>query len=77
MTPVEQIARGFKMDEATWERRASPWSVWTRFAALLLLTLAAWSRVWLGWRAVIPLALALLWTWIDSHVFSKPDSTDD
>jgi hypothetical protein len=65
------------MDEATWERHANPWSVWTRFTAMPLLVLAVWSRAWLGRRAVVPMTVALLWTWLNPRVFSKPVSTDN
>ncbi|MEM1453414.1 MAG: DUF6653 family protein, partial [Planctomycetota bacterium] len=34
------------MDERTWMRHASPWSVWTRFFTCVpLISLAVWSRV--------------------------------
>lgn len=77
MTLEERIARAFRMDEATWERHANPWSVWTRFTALPLLVLAAWSRAWLGRRAAVPLALSLLWTWLNPRIFGRPRSTDN
>jgi len=77
MTLEERIARGFRMDDVTWERHANPWSVWTRFTALPLVILAVWSRAWLGRRAVVPVALSLLWTWINPRIFSKPRSTDN
>ena len=47
MTLEEKIARSFSMSEDTWQRHSNPWSVWTRFTALPLIILAAWSRVWL------------------------------
>ena len=68
--------RLMRMDEATWARHANPWSVWTRFSCLPLLILAIWSRVWLGWWALVPLALALFWTWINPRAFPPPDRTD-
>ncbi|MCA8931790.1 MAG: hypothetical protein KDA49_04945, partial [Rhodospirillaceae bacterium] len=51
------VAGAFRMDDATWARHASPWSVWTRVPIALLLVLAIWSRVWLGWWALLPVAL--------------------
>src|SRR3954467_6144112 len=71
------IARAFAMDEATWLRHANPWSVWTRVATLPLLVLAAWSRAWLGWWALVPVALVLLWTWWNPRLFPVPLSTDN
>ena len=47
------------MDERAWARHANPCSAWTRILAPLpLLALAIWSRVWIGWRCLVPLALA-------------------
>ena len=69
--------RGMAMDDATWMRHANPLSVWTRFTCLPLIVLAVWSRVWLGWWAVVPLALALWWTWVNPRAFPPPASTDN
>ena len=69
--------RGMKMDDATWARHSNPWSVWTRFSCLPLIVLAIWSRVWLGWWCLVPLALALGWTWLNPRAFPPPTSTDN
>ena len=69
--------RGMAMDENTWARHSNPWSVWTRFSCLPLILLAIWSRVWLGWWALVPLGLALLWTWVNPRAFPPPVSTDN
>ena len=61
-----------RMDEATWARHANPLSVWTRFTCLPLLILAIWSRVWFGWWSLVPIALALFWTWINPRAFPPP-----
>ena len=57
------------MDDETWARHANPWSVFSRFTCLPLIALAIWSRVWLGWWSMIPLALALFWTWYNPRAF--------
>ncbi|MEM7489436.1 MAG: DUF6653 family protein [Pseudomonadota bacterium] len=57
------------MDDAAWRRHANPWSVWTRFTVLPLIMLAVWSRVWLGWGAVVPVAAALVWAWWNPRAF--------
>ncbi len=65
------------MDDRTWLRHASPWSVWTRFFTMIpLLSLAIWSRVLIGWYALIPLALTLAWVWYNPRAFPPPASTD-
>lgn len=64
-----------RMNDATWKRHASPWSVWTRFLILPLLVLAIWSRVWIGWWCFAPIALLILWTAVNPRAFPKPPST--
>lgn len=69
--------RLMSMDEASWRRHCNPWSGWTRMATTLpLLSFAIWSRVWLGWWALIPVALALLWIWINPRAFKAPARFD-
>ncbi len=60
------------MSDATWRRHANPWSAWTRFTILPLLAMAVWSRVWLGWWCLVPVALVLTWTWINPRAFPPP-----
>jgi hypothetical protein len=60
------------MNDETWERRANPLSVYSRFLCLPLIVAAIWSRVWLGWWAVVPLALAIGWTFLNRRLFSAP-----
>ena len=64
------------MDDAAWARHANPWSVYSRFSCLPLIALAVWSRVWLGWWALVPLALALAWTWLNPRLFGPPAELD-
>ena len=74
MTLGKRVASAFRMDDDTWERHANPWSVWSRTTALPALILAAWSRVWIGWWALVPGLIALLWTWLNPRLFGKPSS---
>jgi hypothetical protein len=65
------------MDDRVWLRHANPWSVWTRILTPLpLLALAIWSRVWLGWGAWGPVALALVWIWVNPRLFGVPAALD-
>ncbi|MEM9439682.1 MAG: DUF6653 family protein [Pseudomonadota bacterium] len=68
--------RVMSMDEETWARHANPWSVYTRFTCLPLVALAIWSRVWLGWWSLIPLAAALFWIWYNPRAFPPVSSND-
>lgn len=71
------IEKSFQMTDDVWERHANPWSVWTRFTALPVLILAFWSRKWLHRGALVPIAAAILWTWLNPRLFPKPESTDN
>lgn len=74
MTLERRIARAFRLDEDGWARHANPWSGWSRVATLPLLAAAVWSRVWLGWWAVVPIVLVLLWIWLNPRAFGPaPD----
>lgn len=64
------------MDDDVWARHANPWSVFTRFTCLPLIVLAIWSRVWIGWWALGPLTLALLWTWGNPRLFAAPKTME-
>ena len=64
------------MDDATWARHANPWSVYTRFTCLPLIALSIWSRVWLGWWSLLPLATALVWTWCNPRAFAPAKQSD-
>ena len=76
MQLLRAAERLMAMDDAAWARHANPWSVWSRFTCLPLLALAVWSRTWLGWWALVPLALALVWTWYNPRAFAPPATTD-
>ncbi len=69
--------RGMTMNDEVWMRHANPLSVWTRFTCLPLIVVALWSRVWIGWWALVPLAIALWWTWVNPRAFPPPRSTDN
>lgn len=66
-------ARLMAMDDAAWLRHASNWSVWSRVVTPLpLIALAVWSRVWLGWWALVPLILVAGWLWLNPRIFAPP-----
>jgi len=76
MTLERKVAQAFMMDDTTWLRHTNPWSGILRNTALPLLIIAFWSRLWLGGWAVLPVALALLWTWLNPRIFPAPKSLD-
>jgi hypothetical protein len=76
MTVERKIAGVFALDDATWLRHANPWSVALRNTVLPILILVCWSRIWLGWWAVVPVIIALLWAWYNPRIFPAPASLD-
>jgi Family of unknown function (DUF6653) len=76
MTWEQRVGALFRMDDGTWMRHANPWSGWTRVTTgLPSLILAFWSRIWLGWWAVIPVLFAILWIYLNPRIFPRPRST--
>jgi hypothetical protein len=70
-----RVARLFGLEGERWMRHANPLSVWTRFAVLPLLALAIWSRDWIGWWSLVPVALALVFMMVNPLLFPRPRST--
>lgn len=75
MPKESKIAKIFGLNEDTWMRHANPWSVYTRYTVLPLIILAVWTRVWIGWWALIPVAVSIAWMFLNPVLFKKPQST--
>ncbi len=73
----KQLASLFGLDDAGWQRHANPWSGWSRVTIPILFAAAVWSRVWLGWWAVLPVAALIVWTWVNPRAFPPPKSTNN
>src|SRR5215510_2251159 len=69
MKVLSLIANTFRMTDEAWRRHANPWSVYTRFAAIPAMILAIWSRVWIGWWALVPVAVVIIWLLLNPHIF--------
>jgi len=65
------------MSDASWKRHANPWSVWTRIPILPLLAFSIWSRVWIGWWCLVPIAALFVWTFLNPRAFAPPAATDN
>jgi len=76
MDPFATAERLMRLDAAAWARHANRWSVYSRFTTLPLIALAVWSRAWLGAWALVPLAAALAWVWLNPRVFPPPARLD-
>jgi hypothetical protein len=71
------LAKAFGLQsDAAWRRHANPWSVYTRIPIPVLLVIAIWSRVWIGWWALVPIAACLMWTVLNPRVFPPPHTLD-
>jgi|GEM_PF-2315091 len=78
MTLEEKISKIFKLDsDEAWLRHTNPWSAYSRFSMLPLLAISFWSRVWLGWWALVPIIIVLLWLWLNPRIFPRAKSTDN
>jgi hypothetical protein len=75
VTSERRVAKLFGLKGETWMRHANPLSVWTRFAVLPLLAISIWSRDWIGWWSLVPLALSLIFMVVNPLLFPKPRST--
>lgn len=71
------IAASFSMTDDVWKRHTNPWSAWTRIPLIVLFAFAVWSRIWIGIWALVPIAILLVWTWINPRAFPPPESTDN
>lgn len=69
MGALSTVAAAFRMTDDSWKRHANPWSVWTRFAAIPLMLLAIWSRDWIGWWSLAPIAVVVAWLWLNPRAF--------
>jgi len=71
------LAKAFGLrSEAAWRRHANPWSVYTRIPIPVLLVAAIWSRAWIGWWSLVPVALCLIWAAANPRVFPPPSTLD-
>lgn len=77
MAIEKKLAKVFGLEGGAWEKHANPWSIWTRFATLPFLILAIWSRVWIGAYCLIPIAILIIWIFLNPTLFNKPSSFDN
>ncbi|NCO21732.1 MAG: hypothetical protein GW905_06945 [Rhodobacterales bacterium] len=75
MAVMGRLAASFAMTDPVWDRHSNPWSGATRLPVLPLLALAIYGRVWIGAWCLIPIALLLVWTWVNPGAFPPPTHT--
>jgi hypothetical protein len=75
-TKHSRVARAFGLEGEAWLRHANPWSVYTRIPIPCALALAVWSRAWIGWWSILPIALVAAWMVVNPKAFPPPKSLD-
>lgn len=70
MRPDKAIESAMGMSEDAWRRHANPWSVWTRLLSVPVFALAVWSREWIGWWCLMPVAAVVVFLWLNTRVFA-------
>lgn len=70
------IERVMGMTDELWLRHANPWSVWTRIACVPAFALATWSRDWIGAFSLIPVALVVVFLWLNTRIFGPATDLD-
>jgi hypothetical protein len=72
----DSVKRAFGLEGDAWLRHANPWSVYTRIPIPALLVAAVWTRQWLGGWCLVPVAVVVLWTFVNPRAFPPPKSLD-
>ena len=75
-TAESRMAHAFGLEGGGWQRHTNPWSVYTRIPIPAMLALAVWSRAWIGWWCLAPIALVCFWAAINPQAFPPPASAD-
>jgi hypothetical protein len=72
------IEKSMLMNDESWQKHASPWSVWTRVITGIPVTFGAvWSIQSLGYLSSIPIVVAILWLWLNTRLFPAPKKVDN
>ncbi len=72
------FTRLMSMDDSTWERHASPLSVWTRvITSLPILLFAVWCIRLIGWWSLATITITFFWIWLNPRLFSPPRNTNN
>jgi hypothetical protein len=76
MDILKLAEKSMSMTDEVWMRHSNPWSVYTRFTALPIISIAFWSRDWIGIYSIAPIFLAFLWVWLNPRLFNVPRKTN-
>jgi len=77
MDVMKWAEKSMSMDDEAWSRHSNPWSAYSRFTTLPLISLAFYSREWLGVYSTGLIALSFLWVWVNPRLFKAPKTTNN
>lgn len=66
-----------RMDPKIWARHANPLSGYSRLLSGPAVFFALWSLWWISWWALLPIALIVVWIYLNPRIFPAPDNTDN
>ncbi|WED25333.1 hypothetical protein L3V77_09630 [Vibrio sp. DW001] len=66
-----------KMDDDSWAKHSNPWSVYTRFTLLPLISISFYSQHWIGSYSWLLVLISLIWVWLNPRLFKAPKQTDN
>jgi hypothetical protein len=71
------VTRAFGLTSTeAWMRHANPWSVYTRIPIPAMLCAAIWTYTWIGWWSLAPVALVVVWAFVNPRLFPPPRTLD-
>ena len=72
------LSKLMSMDERTWRRHSSPYSVWTRvLTGLPLILFSVWLIKPLGTNSLFVIIPSFFWMWLNPRLFSEPKDTNN
>ena len=77
MEILNYAEKSMAMSDEVWNRHSNPWSVYTRFTTLPIISICFWSIEWIGIYSAIFIAFSFLWVWLNPRLFKAPRKTDN
>tara|TARA_Y100000758_G_scaffold177082_1_gene125961 strand:- start:641 stop:1210 length:570 start_codon:yes stop_codon:yes gene_type:complete len=77
MDLLKYAAKSMSMTDEVWNRHSNPWSVYTRFTVMPIMSVCFWSRDWIGLYFIAPVLLSFIWVWLNPRLFKPPSKTDN
>ncbi|UGA53461.1 DUF6653 family protein [Vibrio sp. VB16] len=65
------------MNDDSWAKHSNPWSVYTRFTILPLISVSFYSQHWIGSYSWLLVLASFIWIWLNPRLFKAPKQTDN